>query len=122
FAGVMKAVEDERHQAEDVKMDRAGRAPAPHKNKEPDEEVQKRSRPQVVFNRRRSFLGGSNQRGFKRLAVAADSVPDFRPGTHAPEYAGYIRGAMNHHAANRLDVIPLLDPRARAGRIGDHMP
>ena len=50
FAGVTEGVQDERNQAEDVKMDRLGSRPAPEEDVDSDTEIDKRDEPEALID------------------------------------------------------------------------
>src|ERR1700733_4485500 len=81
---IVEAVQHERNQAKDIKVDSARRIPAANKNKKTDEKVKKCSDPQVVFDRCGVLLRRGNKGGLKGLAIASNLIRNFHPRTHAP--------------------------------------
>src|ERR1700733_11091082 len=122
LAAVMKTIQDERDQAKNVEMNGARRVPAAHENEQADKEVKEPEDAQIVFNRRRIFLRGSDHRRFKGAAVAEQLVADFRPGTDVEEHAGDVGRAMDRNPANGFDNIPLADAGFGGRRITDDVP
>ncbi len=53
LAGIVKREHYRRHEAKNVKMDRAGRTPAPGEDEESDEKVDQAYRTKIVFKRQR---------------------------------------------------------------------
>ena len=122
FAAVMKAVKNERYEAEDIEMNCARRVPPARENEKSDEEIQQRGDPEVVLNRGGVLLRRGDQRHLERLAVPADSIVDFRPGTCAPEQFRYVGGAVDRGSVEGFDVIALLDSRPVARHSGNDVP
>src|SRR5271163_1010641 len=118
----MKAVKNERHQAENVEMNRARGVPAARENKKTDKEIQQRRDSEVIFNRGGVLLRRGDERYFERLAVAANSVAYLRPRAGAPEQFGYVGGAMDLGSMEGFDVVALFDAGAVSRSAGSHMP
>jgi hypothetical protein len=121
LAAVVKTIQDEGNEAEDVKVNSAGRSPSAHENEEPYEEIQQRRNPQVVLDRRRVLLRLGDERHLERFAAAFDSVANFGPQSSAPEQAGDISRAVDRHPEDGLDIIALLDAGLSPRRAGNHM-
>src|SRR5260221_11865324 len=55
LVGVLEGIEDEGHQAEDVKMHGARRIPPAHENEKPNEEIEETNEPAVILDGSRLF-------------------------------------------------------------------
>ena len=108
----MKAVKDERDEAEQVEMDGAGCIPAANEDEEADEKVEQGGDSKVVFERGGILLRCGDERNFKRLTVAQNAVAQLHPRASAVEHLGDVSGAVNRDPAHGLDGIALLDARA----------
>src|SRR5579864_7555574 len=122
FAAVVKAVKNERNQAEDIKVNCARRIPAASENKQADEQIQECRKSEIILDRRRVFLRGGYQRRFKSSSVPTHPVSDFSPRAHLEQHARHVRGSMNRETPNRLHVIALFDSGSCSRRICNHMP
>ena len=118
----MKAVQNERHQAEDVEMNRPRSVPSARENEKPDEEIQQRGDSQVILNRGGVVLRCGYERDFKRLAVATDFVVNFRPRARAEQQLGDVGGATDFGSVDRFNEIALLDSSAVRRSAGSHVP
>ena len=104
-------------------MNRPRRVPSAHENEKPDEEIQQRGDAQVILNRGGIFLRSGDQRDFKRLAVAADSVAEL-PSKGPRGNSSWVTSVARWISAPRTDstIIALLDSSPVGRRAGSHVP
>ena len=92
LAAEVEGKQNERDQAKDVEMNRAGRVPAPHKDEQPDEQIEESDEPEIVFNGGGSLARGRNDRRFKLHVVPRHAIAQFRPQPGVPQTLGDLHG------------------------------
>src|SRR5580704_10996407 len=120
--GVMKAVKDERHQTKNVKVNSARSVPAANENEQPNEDIEKRGDPQIIFDRRGRVLRRSHQRRLKSGLAAMHLVAHFSPGTRVKQDSRNICRAMNRNISHGQHDVALFDSCLGGWRVGDDMP
>ena len=116
FAGVVKGVENEGDQAENIKVDGARRGPAAHKNEQADKEINEPEDAQIVFNGGRLFGRDGDQLDVEYFSGALDLVARLEILAQLPERPGDLRRAVDFGGIDGADDVTALD--AGLGRWG----
>src|SRR5208283_516052 len=108
FAGVMEGIEDERDEAEDVKVRALGRSPAPEQNVDADAEIDQRDEPQPRVER--AIGGYENDGSVEWYTLPNQRILGFGPDANAIELLlqaadiGDVPVIERDHAVARLDA------------------
>jgi hypothetical protein len=127
LGGVLERVERERDQAEEIKMRRAGRAPAAQQDVKTDDEINKTDQAQTYFKAAIERLGNHFDRRIEGNAVASDAVVNLTvcagaiKGALQIGNAGDGRGIRVRRSGNSGGQIAYADDGALAGLVGQDL-
>ncbi len=113
FSGVMERVGNERDQAENIKLGRARRGPAPQQNIQPNAKIDKANQAQPVVLRP---LGRNrNQHHIHRHRLPYQGVGGLRPRSYAIQFAGSSGRSIYLALVDGGKLIPDFDAGSSAG-------
>jgi hypothetical protein len=113
----MEGIQDEGNQTKHVKVHGARRVPAPDKNKQTDEQIEKSKNAFIVFNGSGLCGGRSYQRSFKFLAMTKEFVTDLGPQSRAPKALGDLNLRLDRKAIDGHKHIAGADAGVSGRRI-----
>src|SRR5208282_5433511 len=90
LSAVVEREENERDEAENIKVHGARRVPAARKNEKADEEIDQANNAGVILDGGWFFGRSSYERSLKLLAVPGQSVAHLRPQPRAPQPLGHL--------------------------------
>src|SRR5580700_6020225 len=122
LAGVLKRVQHERNQAENIEVHGACGVPPAHENKYPDEEVEKSDDTQIILERSGPRSGHRHQFRVERATVPLDAVAHLGPNAQAPQSLGHLHSPLNSVSVDCNQTVVRPNPRAVGGRCGAHVP
>ena len=105
----MERVENERNQAEGIKVRRTRRGPASQQYIQPDAKIDQANQAQPVV--RRPLCRNRNQHHIHRHRLPYQGIRSLRPGAHTIQFAGSSGCIIYRMLANRGELITHLDPR-----------
>jgi len=119
---VVEAVEDERHQAENVKVNGARRIPAANEDKDSDEEIDQPDDAKVIFRGERFGGRGNDHRRLKRFAAALHLVAQLAPESGPPNPLGDLYRARDLLSPDFEQPVALPDARLPGGSARRYLP